>query len=123
MATRVESRLSELEKQQAIHEANLKIWQDSIEERTEFQLEAFASRLESVEGAQSSMNETMTGVKAGLDTIIAKMDKDAAVRDAINGDRKNRKMDAKDYMQMALGILGAIAIILPVVRSFLENAS
>lgn len=118
MATRVENRLSELEKQQAIHEANLKAWQDSIEERTEFQLESFANRLESVEGAQTAMNETMTGVKTGLDTIIAKMDKDTAVREALSGDRRKRKLDLKDWVVILSGFVVGLGALLPAIKAF-----
>ena len=113
-------RLAELEKKHALHEAAVKSWQEAHEERMSFQMTAFSQRLETVEGTQMSMHQTMSGVKEGLDKIVDRLDREAAIKEAISGDRRKRKMDLKDWMQIFLGIIGAVAIILPVVKSMIN---
>ncbi len=118
---RIEERLATLEERQKAHEDAVKARHESHEEKIEIHLLAFSQRLETVEGTQVTMHETMQGVRQGIDTLVAKLDKDDAVNAALAGDRRKRKLDLKDWLIIVSGLFVALGGVLTAIQAMFHK--
>lgn len=92
MATQLE-RLATLEARQMAHE-----------EETDRVLSAMSTRIDGVEESMKPVHTALAEIGGTLSSIKSSIESKEAVENAINGDRRQRKLEAKDWIIIAIGL-------------------
>ena len=101
MSNTIPERLARMEERQEAHE-----------EKNKMEIASLSSKIEQVHGEVKGLSPIIAEINDSLATLAS----DKLARDAVDGDRRTRGMDSRDWVSIAVAILVAGATIYGVMK-------
>lgn len=87
--------------------------QKGHEEKVKMELANLSTRMDGIEGKQADTHEVLVGMGETLNAIKSGIESKKAVEDALNGDRRKRKMDLNGWLVVLIAGLSMITQVVP----------